>query len=169
MKWLIKMMGKSNKSKRGFTLIELMVVVIIVGILAAAAVPLYHFALSRAYSSEGKATIGTIRSAELIYKLEDPAGLYLTGNQGATSGAAGTLLTTLGVEVDTNTWWTLADAYFSVGVDDPTSQASITGYKTGDAATSTFICAYGETADTKIEGIILYMSIDTGNWYEVWP
>lgn len=164
----MRMLAKSNKSKRGFTLIELMVVVIIVGILAAAAVPLYNFARSRAYASEGKAAIGTIRSAELVFKLEDPAGLYRTGSQGGTS--VDTLLDDLGIDVDTNTWWTETNAYFSVGPNDPVDDnASITTYKSPDASTSTFIYASGETAGTKIAGIKLYMSMESGNWYEIWP
>ena len=166
MRWLIRMLARSNKSKRGFTLIELMVVVIIVGILAAAAVPLYNFARSRAYASEGKAAIGTIRSAELVYKLEDPADLYLTGDQGADSTVTTTLLTTLGVDVDTNTWWTETDALFSVGESDPFT-VELLPQKGDDAAGDTYI--YAEGKGGKIIGIKLWMNIGSGNWYEVWP
>ena len=48
------------KSKGGFTLIELMVVIFIVGILAAVAVPLMRGRIDAAKWSEGKVFMGTI-------------------------------------------------------------------------------------------------------------
>jgi len=58
---------KMLKNKKGFTLIELMVVVIIVGILAAVAVPLYTGHVKKAMASEGVALLGSVRTAELAY------------------------------------------------------------------------------------------------------
>jgi len=51
------------KSRKGFTLIELMVVILIVGILAAVAVPLMRGRIDSAKWSEGKAIMGTIATA----------------------------------------------------------------------------------------------------------
>ena len=51
------------KSKGGFTLIELMVVIFIVGILAAVAVPLMRGRIDAARWSEGKTIMGTIATA----------------------------------------------------------------------------------------------------------
>ena len=70
---------KKNR-KKGFTLIELMVVVIIVGILAAVAVPIFRGQTRRAIASEGEALLGSVRTAELAYYAEH--GSYLDVSSG---------------------------------------------------------------------------------------
>lgn len=58
------------KSNKGFTMVELMVVVLIVGILAAVAVPLMSGRIDASKWSEGKAAMGTIASALRAYAAE---------------------------------------------------------------------------------------------------
>jgi len=53
--------------RSGFTLIELMVVILIVGILAAVAIPLMRSRVDAAKWSEGKAMMGTIATALRAY------------------------------------------------------------------------------------------------------
>ncbi len=67
-------------TRKGFTLIELMVVILIVGILAAASIPLMRGRVDSAKWSEANATAGTIRSAVRVYFAE-------TGNAAAIIGA----------------------------------------------------------------------------------
>ena len=58
------------RAKRGFTMVELMVVVLIVGILAAVAVPLMSGRIDASKWSEAKAAMGTIASGLRAYAAE---------------------------------------------------------------------------------------------------
>jgi type IV pilus assembly protein PilA len=64
-------------SRKGFTLIELMVVVFIVGILAAVAIPIMRGRIDAAKWSEGRAGAGSIRTAARAFCAEHgPAYTY---------------------------------------------------------------------------------------------
>ena len=59
-------MKKTQKSK-GFTLIELMIVVAIIGILAAVAIPKFADLVTKSKEASVKGTLGSVRSALTIY------------------------------------------------------------------------------------------------------
>ena len=68
------------RDRKGFTLVELMVVILIVGILAAVAIPIMRGRIDSAKWSEGKAAMGTIGTALRAYSAEKgAAGTYGAG------------------------------------------------------------------------------------------
>jgi len=68
---LTHFLGEAKMKKRkGFTLIELMVVILIVGILAAVAIPIMRGRIDSAKWSEGKAGAGSIRTAARAFCAE---------------------------------------------------------------------------------------------------
>jgi prepilin-type N-terminal cleavage/methylation domain-containing protein len=59
------------RSRAGFTMIEMMVVVIIVGVLAAIAIPVYSGYVKKSRVSEATARIGDILTAAKTYAIEN--------------------------------------------------------------------------------------------------
>jgi type IV pilus assembly protein PilA len=69
------------RNRKGFTLVELMIVVAIIGILAAIAIPNFLQFRLKAKTSEAKSNLGAIRSTEVAYFAEWD---YYIGNQAPT-------------------------------------------------------------------------------------
>jgi len=76
-----------SKAAKGFTLIELMIVVAIIGILAAIAIPKFADLVTKSKESSVKGSLGSVRSALSIY-YSDTEGIFPTANN------LGTALTT---------------------------------------------------------------------------
>lgn len=68
-------MKKVNNSRRGFTLIELMIVIAIIGVLAAIAIPNFNRARKNAKSKACMANMRTIESAVEMYNMETVGGV----------------------------------------------------------------------------------------------
>jgi prepilin-type N-terminal cleavage/methylation domain-containing protein len=58
------------KKKNAFTLVELVIVIVIVGILSLVAVPIYRGYTRKAMTTEGKALIKNIENSEKVYYVE---------------------------------------------------------------------------------------------------
>ncbi len=65
------------KKNSGFSLVELMIVIVIIGVLAAVAVPIYNNNVMKAKMSEADAALGSIRTQLRVYYGEN--GKYPTG------------------------------------------------------------------------------------------
>jgi len=64
---------KKHRNQKGFTLIELMIVVAIIGILAAIAIPQFAAYRERGYIATMKADANTIRTGEEAYYVDNNA------------------------------------------------------------------------------------------------
>ncbi len=63
-------MKKMINNNKGFTMLELIMVVIIISVLATLAIPSYGGFVEKARSAEAVSTISAIRTAQNLYKLE---------------------------------------------------------------------------------------------------
>jgi type II secretion system protein G len=73
------------KTRKAFTLIEMLIVVVIIGILAAALIPRLQSVQGRARDTKRKADISQIGSALAIYKSDIGAFTFLVGGTNITS------------------------------------------------------------------------------------
>jgi len=69
--------GRTQKGSQGFTLIELMIVVAIIGILAAIAIPRFGQMLEKSKEGQTKGNLNSIHSAASIY-YSDQKGIWPT-------------------------------------------------------------------------------------------
>ena len=67
------------RDKAGFSLVELMIVIVIIGVLAAVAVPIYNNNVTKARMSEADASLGSIRTQLRVHYGEN--GEYPTSDE----------------------------------------------------------------------------------------
>ncbi len=84
---------KRHSKEKGFTLIELMIVVAIVGILAAIAIPNFIGMQKRAKTTEAKSNLGELWTLQEAYRAENdtyvaPSGTLAAGTYDGTNGWA---------------------------------------------------------------------------------
>jgi prepilin-type N-terminal cleavage/methylation domain-containing protein len=90
-------------NRKGFTLIELMIVVVIIGILAALAIPRFMKATAKAKQSEAKQLLKQIYTMEHAYRQGNPT----YGDNGLTSALNATFtFPQIGVEIQSTALYT---------------------------------------------------------------
>ena len=100
------------KNKNGFTLIEMIVVIAVIGIMAAVAVPKFFDITTEAHNANKAAVIGVVRTAVNNWAAQK---LAQTGSRTFPTVAQVTHMSTLLDEVPTN--WTFASGTLSYGGD----------------------------------------------------
>lgn len=144
--------SESYKSREGFTLIELVVVVIVVAILAASAIPIYYWAMAKAYSSEVRALLGAIRAVQQTYFAE-----HHTWKPLYTPYASDDALEQdIGLKAHHNKWWH-AETLIWILSDDLWS-----GVASGSGPWILAIGARG--TPTAIQGIQIAIGLDNGEF-----
>ena len=108
--------AESRTRRTGFTILELMIVVMIIGALATVALPIFGNYQLRAKSAEGKTNIGAIRLVEEAYYSEfdtylavAPEPVTIPGKQSTSFDATGTTYGALGFDPE-------GQVFFSYGV-----------------------------------------------------
>jgi type IV pilus assembly protein PilA len=71
-------LSRTRKNRRAFTLVELLVVVLILAILMAVALPLYLAAISSSEKGAARANMQTIANANQSFKLQSPTRAFAT-------------------------------------------------------------------------------------------
>ncbi|MCG8608686.1 prepilin-type N-terminal cleavage/methylation domain-containing protein [bacterium] len=71
MQCAVKKQAPERLAETGITLLEVMIVTVIVGVLAAVAVPIYQANVKRTRASEADAVLGSVRTALRVYYAEN--------------------------------------------------------------------------------------------------
>ena len=97
-------LASKKRSLTGFTIMEIMVALIIVAIVTALAMPMYNKTVDEMHKKEAKTVLGIIRSAELMYKIDNKTNQYVSATFGSNL-SGDTSRSTLNVDAHNNLDW----------------------------------------------------------------
>ncbi len=129
------------RGERGFTLVELMVVLAILGVLAATAMPLYNTWQQRAYGSEAVIMMKQLIEGEIMYQLEnesyfpaagEPPYQILKDGSEIPSGALDAIANALQVRITTKGRFDYTITNYGDGTCSIIIEASFKLFKNGD-------------------------------------
>ncbi|MDK9557233.1 pilin [Marinobacter sp. M216] len=106
---------KMNQGQKGFTLIELMIVVAIIGILAAVAIPAYQDYVARSQVTEAVNLTAGLKSPSAEY-FQNKATVPTLAELGATT--AGKYVASMAIAQDSTNAWTISATMDTTGVNN---------------------------------------------------
>jgi prepilin-type N-terminal cleavage/methylation domain-containing protein len=130
-----------QRGEKGFTLIELMIVVVIIGILAALAIPRFMRATTKSKQSEARQILKQVYSMQRAYRQEYNA---YWGNAEVASAAAPAGFARIGVDIMDNARYT----YVMTAAADAFTCTATSGILDDDAAVDEW--TIDETGDLQV-------------------
>ena len=103
---LLKLRQRMSREESGFTLVELLVVMLILGLLIAVAIPTFFNQKQKANDADSKAMAHTAQTAIETYAT-DNNGTYVGADQAALTAIEGTVDTTVAVSGQSATGYTI--------------------------------------------------------------
>ncbi len=130
-----------RKNQKGFTLIELMIVVAIIGILAAIAIPNFLNYQLKSKTAEAKTNLGGIKTAQESYRAENDTYRACSANPSAVPAGVKAAWTATGTGFDVVGFAPAGSVYYqyAVAITGTTSfTATATGNLDADSANASF-------------------------------